>query len=74
MSAHCIIHWCVCACAGVEGGFQVDEKKFVFEEELSVVVLPQWHEVKLPNLDLPEVVSHRAYAAVLCQLQFGANT
>ena len=68
MSAHCIIHWCVCT--GVEGGFQVDEKKFVFEEELSVVVLPQWHEVKLPNLDLPEVVSHCAYAAVLSQLQF----
>ena len=45
-------------CAGVEGGFQMDEKKFVFEEQLAVVVLPQWHEIKMPNVDLPEVVSH----------------
>lgn len=41
---------------GVEGGFQVDEKKFVFEEQTAVVLLPQWHEIPLPNPDLPEVV------------------
>nr|KAG5700196.1 hypothetical protein BaRGS_011039 [Batillaria attramentaria] len=41
---------------GVEGGFQVDDKKFVFEEQTAVVVLPQWHEISLPNPDLPEQV------------------
>ena len=42
--------------AGVEGGFQVDDKKFVFEEELSVVLLPQWYQITFPNIDLPEEV------------------
>jgi hypothetical protein len=48
---------------GVEGGFQVDEKKFVFEEELKVVILPQWYEIKFPSPDLPELVIH-------CSAQF----
>ena len=61
---------CVCVCVGVEGGFQVDEKKFVFEEELAVVMLPQWYEVKLPNIELPEVVSDNVFTAVLCDTLF----
>ncbi|XP_076451842.1 ubiquitin carboxyl-terminal hydrolase 5-like [Babylonia areolata] len=41
---------------GVEGGFQVEDKKFVFEEELRIVMLPDWQDIQLPNIDLPEVV------------------
>ncbi|XP_041377545.1 LOW QUALITY PROTEIN: ubiquitin carboxyl-terminal hydrolase 5-like [Gigantopelta aegis] len=41
---------------GVEGGFQVDEKKFKFEEQTSVVVLPDFVEVPLPNQDIPDIV------------------
>ncbi|KAL8584111.1 hypothetical protein ACOMHN_011726 [Nucella lapillus] len=41
---------------GVEGGFQVEDKKYVFEEQLGVVMLPGLMEVPLPNIDLPEVV------------------
>ncbi|KAK7487678.1 hypothetical protein BaRGS_00021097 [Batillaria attramentaria] len=52
---------------GVEGGFQVDDKKFVFEEQTAVVVLPQWHEISLPNPDLPEQSLLLASMAALYQ-------
>ena len=45
------------AVTGVEGGFQVDDFKVVFDEQLSVVILPDWLEVQLPNADLPQIVS-----------------
>ena len=41
---------------GVAGGFQTDEKKFEFEETTSIVVLPQWEQIPLPNNDLPMLV------------------
>ncbi|XP_046375139.2 ubiquitin carboxyl-terminal hydrolase 5-like [Haliotis rufescens] len=41
---------------GVEGGFQVDEKKFRFEETTSVVVMPNHLEIAVPNPDLPDAV------------------
>ncbi|KAK6177619.1 hypothetical protein SNE40_015681 [Patella caerulea] len=41
---------------GVEGGFQVDDKSFKFEEETSIVVLPDWTVIPLPNRDLPDMV------------------
>ena len=43
--------------AGVEGGFDTDEKKYEVEEINSVVVLPDWTEITLPNPDLPGEVS-----------------
>lgn len=43
--------------AGVEGGFQTDDKKFLFEEHNSVVVLPDWKIFPLPDPELPEIVS-----------------
>ncbi|XP_055958187.1 ubiquitin carboxyl-terminal hydrolase 5 [Patella vulgata] len=41
---------------GVEGGFQVDDKSFRFEEETSIVVLPDWTIIPLTNTDLPDMV------------------
>ncbi|XP_053379534.1 ubiquitin carboxyl-terminal hydrolase 5-like [Mercenaria mercenaria] len=41
---------------GLEGGFQTDEMKFVFEENNSVVVLPDWKVFPLPDPELPEIV------------------
>ena len=41
---------------GVEGGFQTDEKKFTFEENNSVVVLPDWKIFPLPDPELPQIV------------------
>ena len=42
---------------GVEGGFQTDDKKFTFEENNSVVVLPDWKIFPLPDPELPQIVS-----------------
>ncbi|XP_052081738.1 ubiquitin carboxyl-terminal hydrolase 5-like [Mytilus californianus] len=41
---------------GVEGGFSVDDKQYEFEETHSVVVLPDWTVVPLPNQDIPDMV------------------
>lgn len=41
---------------GVEGGFQTDDKKFTFEENNSVVVLPGWKIFPLPDPELPQIV------------------
>ena len=41
---------------GVEGGFNVDDKQFEFEETYSVVVLPDWTVIPLPNQDIPDMV------------------
>ncbi|XP_013417871.1 ubiquitin carboxyl-terminal hydrolase 5 [Lingula anatina] len=49
---------------GVEGGFAVDEKKYDFEEHNSVVVLPDWTKIPLPNTEIPDMVS-LSVAAVL---------
>lgn len=41
---------------GLEGGFNPDEKKYVFEEQNSVVVLPEWTVIPLDTPDLPDIV------------------
>lgn len=45
---------------GVEGGFNPDanKKKFEYEDTNSVVILPAFDVIPLPNPDLPELVSH----------------
>ena len=45
---------------GVEGGFETDEKKYEVEEINSIVVLPEWTEITLPNPDLPGEVCYTA--------------
>jgi len=42
--------------AGIEGGFDVGEKKYDIEELCSVLVLPGWHEFPLSLPGLPEKV------------------
>lgn len=44
---------------GVEGGFNPDanKKRYEYEEHNSVVVLPDFDVIPLPNTDLPELVS-----------------
>ena len=42
--------------AGVEGGFDVGEKKYDIEELCSVLVMPGWHEFPLSLPGLPEKV------------------
>ncbi|KAL3861427.1 hypothetical protein ACJMK2_007461 [Sinanodonta woodiana] len=41
---------------GVEGGFQVDDKKFEFVEDNSIVVLPAWTNIKLNDAEIPDMV------------------
>ena len=41
---------------GTEDGFSGDAKDFQVEELTSLVILPDWDEVDLPNPDLPEIV------------------
>ena len=41
---------------GVEGGFNVDDKQFEFEETHSIVVLPEWTTIPLPCQDIPDMV------------------
>ncbi|ESP01113.1 hypothetical protein LOTGIDRAFT_238331 [Lottia gigantea] len=41
---------------GVEGGFHVDDKSYRFEEETSIVVLPNWTVIPFPNTELPDLV------------------
>jgi len=41
---------------GTEDGFSADAKDFQVEELTSLVILPDWDEVDLPNPDLPEIV------------------
>jgi len=42
---------------GVEGGFDIGEKKYDVEELCSVLVMPGWHEFPLSLPGLPEKVS-----------------
>ena len=44
---------------GVEGGFNPDanKKRYEYEEHNSVVVLPSFSMISLPNPELPEIVS-----------------
>ncbi len=54
---------------GVEGGFDVDNKKFEYEEHHSVVVLPDWIIIPLPDTALPaEVCTLFIYEAYLKQI------
>lgn len=48
---------------GVEGGFNPDanKKRYEFEEHNSVVVLPGFDVIPLPNPDLPEIVCAALY-------------
>ena len=41
---------------GVEGGFDVGEKKYDIEELSSILVMPGWHEFPLSLPGLPEKV------------------
>ena len=41
---------------GVEGGFNPDEKQYEFDEKTSIVILPSWSAIPLPEPSLPEVV------------------
>jgi len=41
---------------GVEGGFDIGEKKYDIEELCSVLVMPGWHEFPLSLPGLPEKV------------------
>ena len=41
---------------GVEGGFDLDDRKYEIEEINSIVVMPDWTEIPLPNSDLPAEV------------------
>ncbi|XP_067144900.1 ubiquitin carboxyl-terminal hydrolase 5 [Centruroides vittatus] len=41
---------------GIEGGFDLNEKKYEFEEFYSVVVLPDFVQIPFPCEDLPEQV------------------
>ena len=42
---------------GVEGGFDGGVEKVEFEEQLSVVVMPERASISLPNDQLPQKVS-----------------
>ncbi|KAK3106047.1 hypothetical protein FSP39_011642, partial [Pinctada imbricata] len=53
---------------GVEGGFNPDEKQYEFEETTSIVILPSWSVIPLPDPSLPEMVQH---AENLLQLDNG---
>lgn len=56
---------------GVEGGFNPDanKKKFEYEDTNSVVILPAFDVIPLPNPDLPELVSH-THAFLSCGTMF----
>ncbi|XP_072040059.1 ubiquitin carboxyl-terminal hydrolase 5-like isoform X2 [Amphiura filiformis] len=50
---------------GVEGGFDVeDQNEYDYQDENSIVILPEWDEVPLSNPDLPEKV-HLVAAGIL---------
>jgi ubiquitin carboxyl-terminal hydrolase 5/13 len=49
---------------GVEGGFEVDTTKPEYEEILSLVILPDYTTIPLPNEHLPEKIQ-QAIAAIL---------
>jgi len=51
-----LIHSCCWCTAGIEGGFDVGEKKYDIEELSSVLVMPGWHEFPLSLPGLPEKV------------------
>ena len=42
--------------AGVEGGFDLDEKRYEFEEHNQIVVLPDWTEIPLTDPAIPAEV------------------
>lgn len=42
----------------VEGGFDSNETKFEFEDENSVVILPEWKVLPLPDDKLPGMVRY----------------
>ena len=41
---------------GVEGGFDLTGKKYEYEDNNSIVVLPDWTSYAYPSQDLPDVV------------------
>ena len=53
---------------GTEDGFSADAKDFQVEELTSLVILPDWDEVDLPNPDLPEIVqvTNRDLISIVC--------
>ncbi|CAH1772608.1 unnamed protein product [Owenia fusiformis] len=49
---------------GVEGGFDVDDKKYTVEEVNSIVVLPEWTVIPLPTTDIP-MMAQLSSAAII---------
>jgi len=49
---------------GTEDGFSSDAKEFQVEEQMSLLILPDWDEVPLPNPDLPEIVQMSVAAII----------
>lgn len=41
---------------GVDGGFASDENKYKVDEDNSVVILPEWDVISLPDETLPPEV------------------
>lgn len=48
---------------GVEGGFNPDanKKRYEYEEHNSVIILPGFETIPLPNPELPEIVRAGSY-------------
>ena len=40
----------------MEGGFDVGAANFEFEEQNTIVVLPEWTEISLDNSEIPQEV------------------
>lgn len=60
---------------GVEGGFNPDanKKRYEYEEFNSVVVLPNFDVIPLPNPDLPELV-RTVFRYTLCFIHSCVNS
>lgn len=52
----------------MEGGFDVTDTGIDVEERLSIVVLPGWSEISLPNTNLPDQVRNNVLFSVCIYL------
>lgn len=51
----------------VEGGYDSNETQYEFEDENSVVVLPEWKVFPLPDDKLPGMVTFNFMCALACR-------
>ena len=59
---------------GLEGGFSSGEPKFEYDEQWSIVILPDFVSIPLPNASLPAKVCLNLYEKVpLCIFQTSIN-